>query len=369
MQKVNVELKDRSYPVYVQRGILGHVSDVLTELIPVSSRIALFSSKTVESLYRKDVKDSLEAAGYKVDTISMPSGEQNKNLDTVQSFYETLLDLRYDRGCTIIAMGGGVVGDTAGFVAATLFRGINLVQIPTTLLAQVDSSIGGKVGVNHAMGKNLIGSIYQPKVVIVDPDVLKTLEKRERVSGFGEVIKYGFIKEKAFADYLLKSMDDLLNLKNMDDVTYVIHRSIEIKAAVVANDEQESGLRMILNFGHTIGHAIELTEGYGKFKHGEGVILGMCAALKLSREICGFNQEDYEKYLAAFLRIPIYFPIDKLNTDSILKAIALDKKVREGKTNFVLLNNVGECCVRNDVDPELIKMTVEWLKEQIFAQG
>lgn len=367
MHKIRVDLHERSYPIYVKNDILPSVGSVLKQL-QINPHVVLVSSKNVSALYKDVVEKALQEEGFQVRYILMPSGEANKNLNTVQYLYDTMLDLKMDRGSTVIALGGGVVGDTAGFLAATMYRGINLVQIPTTLLAQVDSSIGGKVGINHSRGKNLIGAIYQPKIVIVDPTVLKTLEFRQRVSGFAEVIKYGFIRDRIFTQFLLENFSDILTLKNLDHVNAAIIRAIEIKSFIVSADEHESHLRMVLNFGHTIGHAVEHTAGYGTYTHGEAVIIGMCAALKLSMEMGLLPAETAEHYIQSLLNIPIPGTLKQYDSHRLYEAMTHDKKVRNGKIQFVLLQKIGDAVIRDDIPKTLIFETLEWVKELKFAK-
>ncbi len=366
MQKIQIDLHERSYCVLTGNGILKDVGKIIKNY-EAKTNIALISSEHVTKLYKDTVQKSLIENGYKVHFIKMPSGEKNKNFATVQYLYDRLLDLQFDRSSVIVALGGGVLGDTAGFVAATIFRGIDLIQIPTTLLSQVDSSIGGKVGINHERGKNLIGSFYQPKVVIVDPLVLKTLDFRERVSGFGEVIKYGIIKDRIFTKFLLENFDEILSLNNMEHVNYAISRSIEIKSAIVSSDEKEDSLRMILNFGHTIGHGIEVSEGYGVFTHGEAVIVGMCGAIKLSSDIGNLDKAESEKLIKSLTKIPITPMVENLKEHEVLEAMYHDKKVKNGKIRFVLLNKIGENVVRDDVTDEQIIEVIKWIKELKFG--
>ncbi|MCD6234614.1 MAG: 3-dehydroquinate synthase [Candidatus Marinimicrobia bacterium] len=368
MHKIRVDLHERSYPIYVKNESLPTVGSILKKL-NISSRVVLVSSQHVSALYKNVVEKSLKQEGFQVCYILMPSGEANKNLKTVQYLYDTMLDLKMDRGSTVIALGGGVVGDTAGFLAATIYRGMNLVQIPTTLLAQVDSSIGGKVGINHARGKNLIGAIYQPKIVIVDPTVLKTLEFRQRVSGFGEVIKYGFIRDRIFTQFLLENFSEILTLKNLDHVNAAIIRAIEIKSFIVSADEHESNLRMVLNFGHTIGHAVEHTAGYGTYTHGEAVIIGMCAALKLSTDMGLLPADVSQQYIQHLLRIPVPGSLKKYDTDRMYEAMTHDKKVRNGKIQFVLLQKIGDAVIRDDVPKSIIYETLEWVKDLQFVKA
>jgi len=366
MQKIQIDLHERSYCVLTGNNILQEVGKIISKY-KVSKNVALISSEHVTKLYKNIVQKSLTENGYKVHFIKMPSGEKNKNFETVRYLYDKILDLNFDRSSIIIALGGGVLGDTVGFVAATIFRGIELIQIPTTLLSQVDSSIGGKVGINHERGKNLIGAFYQPKVVIVDPNVLRTLELRERISGFGEVIKYGIIRDKIFTNFLLENYKDILLLKNMDYMNYAIFRSIEIKSAIVSADEKENSLRMVLNFGHTIGHAIEVAEGYGKFTHGEAVIIGMCAAIKLSADVGNFDSNEADKLINNLQKIPIVPSVNHLDEDKMLEAMYHDKKVKNGKIRFVLLKKIGETEIKDDVSDKQIIEVINWIKELKFV--
>lgn len=362
---IAVDIKERAYRITIKPGLLQHVADIIQPLVPKNTRIALMASKTVEKYYRETVQRTLEHSGYRVKFFPMPTGEPQKNLDTVSKLYDTLIEHTFDRSCLIIALGGGVVGDTAGFVAATLYRGIPFIQIPTTLLSQVDSSVGGKVGVNHPNGKNLIGAFYQPKVVLIDPMVLKTLEMRERISGFGEMVKYGFIRDAAFVDFCMTHIDELLQLKDMDKIVKAIRRSVQIKVDIVVQDEHESGLRMLLNFGHTIGHAIEQSEGYGKFTHGEAVIIGMCAALKISDLTDYLDSDIANTYIHELKKIPLEGNLKHLNTAAVLAALSHDKKTRNQQPQFVLLEDIGHPVIVNDVPEEIIRETVIWLKNSM----
>ncbi len=362
---IAVNIKERAYRITIKPGLLQHVADIIQPLVPKNTRIALMASKTVEKYYRKTVQRALEHSGYRVKFFPMPTGEPQKNPDTVSKLYDALIEQAFDRSCMVIALGGGVVGDTAGFMAATLYRGIPFIQIPTTLLSQVDSSIGGKVGVNHPKGKNLIGAFYQPKAVLIDPMVLKTLEMRERISGFGEMIKYGFIRDAEFVDFCMTHIDELLELKNTDKIVEAIRRSVQIKVDIVVQDEHESGLRMLLNFGHTIGHAIEQSERYVTFTHGEAVIIGMCAALKISALTHHLDPDIANTYIRTLKRIPIKGSLKHLNTDAVLTAVSHDKKIRDQRPQFVLLKDIGHPVIVNDVPEEIIRDTVIWLKNSI----
>ena len=368
MKKIQIDLHERSYCVLTGNNILKEIGNIVKKY-ETNRNIALISGEHVKKLYKDIVQKSLIENGYIVHFIKMPSGEENKNFKTVQYLYDKILDSNLDRSSVVIALGGGVLGDTAGFVAATIFRGIDLIQIPTTLLSQVDSSIGGKVGINHERGKNLIGAFYQPKVVIVDSNVLKTLEFRDMVSGFGEIIKYGIIRDRIFTNFLLENYQNILLLNDMDCVNYAIYRSIEIKSSIVSADEKEGSLRMILNFGHTIGHAIEVTEGYGKFAHGEAVIVGMCGAIKLSANLGILNSNEAKGIINNLEKIPIAPSLKKLDEEKMLEAMYHDKKVKNGKIRFVLLNKIGETEIKDDVPDEQIIEVIKWIKELKFVSS
>ena len=368
MRTVNVNIAERSYKIMIDKHILMSVGDQVKPFLKKGNKIALLVSKTVKKLYSERVIRSLITSGYEVDIFLIPSGEENKNLTTVSTLYDELIENTYDRSCLILALGGGIVGDITGFVASSLYRGLPFIQLPTTLLSQVDSSVGGKVGVNHSQGKNLIGAFYQPKVVLIDPTVLKKLEVRELICGYGEILKYGFIRDSSLLNTCLENKEVILGLKDMELVSDIIRRSVEIKAEIVSEDEQEAGVRMTLNFGHTIGHAIEKSCGYGKFLHGEAVILGMCAALKISIERLGLDPEKAAAAIDSLSNIKLGYDINVMDIDKAMMALMYDKKIRDGKLNFVLLNEIGSPVIIDDVNPEMVRETLVWLKER-FANG
>ncbi len=367
MHKIRIDLKERSYSVLIENDLLKHIGERLSPF-KLNRKIALISGEHVSPLYEEIVQKSLEEAGHEVLFFQMPSGEKNKNIDTVQMIYDHLLTMKLDRSSGIVALGGGVIGDTAGFAAATLFRGINLIQIPTTLLSQVDSAVGGKVGINHPRGKNLVGAIYQPKAVIIDPTVLQTLAYRERVSGFAEIVKYGLIRDRILYEFLIKEHKAILNLDDKEAVLSAITRAVEIKAAIISEDEMESNTRMILNFGHSIGHAIENTAGYGVFTHGEAVLVGMVGAVRISHEMGLIDRQLFQDLVDDLKLLPVQPTLQNLDTDSILNAMHHDKKVKDGKLRFILLKNIGETQIRDDVPESLIGETIQWLKEIRFEK-
>jgi 3-dehydroquinate synthase len=270
-ERVNVGLGDRSYEISIGHGIIAGLGLRIKEFRP--SKVAIISNETIFPLYKDVVLASMKDNGISPEVILMPDGEEYKTLEWANNIYGKLLESRFDRGSSIIALGGGVVGDITGFVAATYMRGIRCIQVPTTLLSQVDSSVGGKTGVNHPLGKNMIGAFYQPSLVIIDVDTLKTLPEREFLAGMSEVIKYGVISDADFFDYLKDNGDDILELGG--SITHIVKRSCEVKANVVSQDEREAGLRAILNFGHTIGHAVETVTEYKQYLHGEAIAIGM----------------------------------------------------------------------------------------------
>ncbi|RKY54983.1 MAG: 3-dehydroquinate synthase [Candidatus Neomarinimicrobiota bacterium] len=363
MKKVAVNIAERSYKIMLDQHILMSVGKQVQTFLKKGNKVALLVSKTVKKLYSERVIRSLITSGYDVDVFLIPSGEDNKNLTSVSELYDKLIKNAYDRSCLILALGGGIVGDISGFVASSLYRGLPFVQLPTTLLSQVDSSVGGKVGVNHAQGKNLIGAFYQPKAVLIDPTVLKTLEVRELICGYGEILKYGFIRDASFLQTCLDNKETIFELKDMELVSEIIRRSVEIKAEIVSEDEKEAGVRMYLNFGHTIGHAIEKSCGYGNFLHGEAVILGMCAALKISIERLGLDAEKGAAAIESLSKIKLGYDINVMDIDNAIMALMHDKKIRDGKLNFVLLNDIGSPEIVNDVTPEMVRETLVWLKE------
>jgi 3-dehydroquinate synthase len=364
MRTVTVNIAERPYKILIDQHLLMGVGGELSRFAKPGTKVAVFSSKTVNKLYSERVIRSLKTSGYDVDIFLLPSGEANKNLATVSTMYDELIENEFDRASFIIALGGGIVGDVSGFIASSLYRGLPFIQIPTTLLSQVDSSVGGKVGVNHAAGKNLIGAFYQPKTVLIDPTVLKTLDRRELICGYGEILKYGFIKDADFLDLCLENKAAILDLKDLELVADIIERSVEIKAEIVAKDETESGHRMLLNFGHTVGHAIEKSCGFGHFLHGEAVILGMCAALKLSQMLTGLDEIVANKMIDDLLSIDLGGDLKNMDIDLALNAIKRDKKVRNGKINFVLLEDIGSPVIVSDVNDEMIKSGLIWLKDR-----
>ena len=353
---LNVDLDERSYPIYIGSGLLSE-AELLTRHI-LGQTALIVSNTTVAPLYLASIQRSLDAGGIRYDSIILDDGEQFKTLDAVVSIIDILLEKRHDRLTTVIALGGGVVGDIGGFAASIYQRGVNFIQIPTTLLSQVDSSVGGKTGVNHPLGKNMIGAFYQPRCVIADIDTFKTLPARELAAGLAEVIKYGLIYDSEFFVWLENNVEGLLQL-DPQRLAQAVLVSCETKARVVEQDERESGLRAILNLGHTFGHAIETVMGYGNWLHGEAVAAGMMMAIDLSiRE--GLIDEALRKRSIELLSragLPIS-PPDNITVEQYLDVMAIDKKTLDGNIRLVLLRALGEAFVTADYSPDKLQQTL-----------
>jgi len=297
--------------------------------------------------------------GYTVETVILPDGEQFKTLEFVTQIFDKLLACKFSRNATLVALGGGVIGDMGGFAAACYQRGIPFLQIPTTLLAQVDSSVGGKTGVNHPLGKNMIGAFYQPRCVIADADVLDTLDARQLSAGLAEVIKYGLIRDAEFFEWLENHIEALL-ARDKQALAYAIERSCINKAEIVAEDETESGVRATLNLGHTFGHAIETGAGYGQYLHGEAVAIGTCQAADLSKRKGWLNEGDVARIIALFkkARLPV-LPPEQIDADRYLDLMAVDKKNIDGQIRLILLEKIGRATLPVDVDQHLLEMTLK----------
>ena len=351
---LSVDLGDRSYPIYIGPGLIGE-PDLYRPHI-ASSRVMVVSNETVAPLYLAQVRAAL--AGYRVGEAILPDGEVYKDLATWNLIFDALLEQRYGRDCTLVALGGGVIGDMAGFAAACYQRGVAFVQVPTTLLAQVDSSVGGKTGVNHAAGKNMIGAFHQPKAVIADTETLNTLPDRELAAGLAEVVKYGLIRDPAFFDWLEGNIAALL-ARDAAALTEAVERSCRNKAEVVAADERESGQRALLNLGHTFGHAIEAAAGYGNWLHGEAVSAGMVMAADLSRRLGWIDQATLAR--ARCLLEGFGLPVDppaSIPTERWLELMAVDKKVLDGALRLVLLRGIGDALVTTDFNTEQLRATI-----------
>lgn len=354
MITLNVDLGERSYPIYIGPRILGQ-KQLLTRHIPGNSAL-IVTNETVAPLYLEKVTANLDGLKYK--TLVLPDGEKYKNLDTLNTIYDCLLSNRFDRNSTLIALGGGVIGDITGFAAASYQRGIHLIQIPTTLLSQVDSSVGGKTAVNHPLGKNMIGAFYQPQAVIADIDTLHTLDGRQLSSGIAEVIKYGLIRDPEFLQWLETNIDKLVN-RNTIALAYAIDRSCKNKAEVVAADEKETGQRGLLNLGHTFGHAIETGMGYGNWLHGEAVASGMIIAARLSQKLGWIKQVDVERVIDLIERanLPVTAPA-KMTPEQFIDLMSVDKKVSDGVLKLVLYKALGQAIITSDYTLDALKEAI-----------
>lgn len=355
MRIVQVPLGNRSYAIKVGGGLLARLGAECAQ-IKLGQRCAVITDSNVGKKFAKAALKSLSASGFQPVLITIPAGEKSKNISVVEKCYDQLAAHRLERKSFIVALGGGVVGDLAGFVAATYLRGIPFVQVPTTLLAQVDSSVGGKTGVNLKAGKNLVGAFYQPQLVLCDLDALKTLPRREYVSGLAEVIKYGVIYDAVLFAQLERNLPRILE-RDEKILSQVIARCCEIKADVVGQDETEGGLRAILNFGHTIGHAIENSSGYGNFLHGEAIAIGQVAAAKLSQKILGLPSGDVARIEKLFVQagLPVKIKLNPVARKKLFAAMKLDKKVSGGEIKFVLARKIGAVKFGQKVSPDLIE--------------
>lgn len=355
LKTLYVELGERRYPIQIGPGLLGH-----PELLRphIAGRQALIvSNVTVAPLYLQALSAALE--GLRHEAVILPDGEQYKTLDTLNEIFTALLRHRFDRQGAIIALGGGVIGDMAGFAAACYQRGVPFIQIPTTLLAQVDSSVGGKTAVNHPLGKNMIGAFYQPQCVLADTDTLATLPDRELSAGLAEVIKYGLIRDLPFLNWLEAHLDALL-ARDAAALSEAIERSCRNKAEIVAADERETGERALLNLGHTFGHAIETGIGYGAWLHGEAVAVGMVMAADLSVRLGWLGQEQAQRVRALLqrARLPVQ-PPPQLTPEDFLRLMAVDKKVKDGQLRLILLRELGQGVIASAVDARRLRETLE----------
>ncbi|MDY6854273.1 MAG: 3-dehydroquinate synthase [Thermodesulfobacteriota bacterium] len=339
MDKIIVDLGNRSYPIYFGYNTLDDVGKVSSKL-EISKRIAVVTNPSIGDLFFSTVAGSLEDSGFNVSIIEVPDGEKHKSLEWASILYDKLITHKMDRKCALVALGGGVVGDITGFVAATFLRGIPFIQIPTTVLAQVDSSVGGKTGVNHPKGKNLIGAFYQPKLVFIDVSTLQTLKREELLSGLAEVIKYGVIWDADLFNFIEDNLEKILNLDQLS-VLKVVKKCCSIKAKVVEEDEREGGLRSILNFGHTIGHAIEALTDYKRYKHGEAVAIGMIAAANLSVKLGVCSKDIFFRIKALVQRTGLPTELPKFSKEEYARAMKMDKKIGSSGVKFVLTEDIG----------------------------
>ncbi|WP_298037741.1 3-dehydroquinate synthase [uncultured Desulfuromonas sp.] len=349
MEQLKVGLGQRSYPIWIGDDILDNLGRALKE-VDFPRKVAVVTNPTVGGLYAERVLEALAKEGFHAETVTVPDGEQFKNLETLETIYDGLIENGLDRFSGLVALGGGVVGDMAGFAAATYLRGIPFAQVPTTLLSQVDSSVGGKTAVNHPLGKNLIGAFYQPRHVHIDVATLTTLPHREFAAGMAEVVKYGIIRDRSFFDWLGSHRSELQRL-DRTALIEAVKRSCQIKANVVEVDENESSLRAILNFGHTFGHAVETLAGYGQIKHGEAVAIGMVVAAvgASTLDLCTSGEVDSIRELLASFGLPVEPP--SFSLEDYLNAMGRDKKVKEGVLRLVLNRGIGDCLLRDIAEP------------------
>ena len=351
MEKVRVELGERSYDILIEEDLTKQFREFVSKQ-NYSKKAAIISDSNVLKYLGKTLNEILHELGFETIIHELPAGESSKNLAEAEKIFTRLIENHFDRRSLVIALGGGVVGDLAGFVAATYLRGIPFIQMPTTLLAQVDSSVGGKVAVNHRLCKNSIGAFYQPQLVIIDLNFIKTLPEREIRAGFAEIIKYGIIRDADFFE-MLETATDI-------DLGNTIARSCEIKADVVSHDEKESGLRRIVNFGHTIGHAIEEETHYERFVHGEAVGIGMVAATRISKLLGNIDDETEERIFATIEKFGL--PVTADNTcdpEKLYQALLRDKKVVNGKINWVVIKKIGEVYTDNKVPEEIVREAID----------
>jgi 3-dehydroquinate synthase len=351
MQTLNVALGDRSYPIHIGRGLLEDFGAYFGGV--GAHRVAIVTNETVAPLYLAPLASALRRAGVVPTEIILPDGEAYKNWETLNRIFDGLLTHRCDRRTPIIALGGGVIGDMAGFAAATYQRGVPFIQVPTTLLSQVDSSVGGKTAINHPLGKNMIGAFYQPKLVLADTDTLTTLPDRELRAGVAEIIKYGLIRDPAFFDWIEGNLERLLD-RDPEALAYAIHRSCSNKAEVVAADETEQGERALLNLGHTFGHAIETGLGYGEWLHGEAVAAGTIIAAELSARLRWLSEGEVARIRALFARAGLPVVAPDLGMVRYLDLMAHDKKVADGQLRLILLKGIGRGVIHAESDAALI---------------
>ncbi len=355
MQTLTVGLGERSYPIHIGTGLLANAA-LLSAHLP-KKRVAIVTNTTVAPLYLEQLQQTLQQIGVQSETVILPDGERYKTSDTLNLIYDALLTHRCERSTPLIALGGGVIGDMTGFAAASYLRGVPFIQIPTTLLSQVDSSVGGKTGINHPLGKNMIGAFYQPQLVLIDISTLNTLPDKELSAGLAEVIKYGLIRDLPFLEWLELNMEKLL-ARDVEALQYAVMRSCQNKAEVVAADERESGDRALLNLGHTFGHAIESGMGYGNWLHGEGVAAGTMMAADLSRRMGWLSDQDVLRIRNLFERAHLPVTAPDLGVEKYLDYMGLDKKVEGGKLRFVLLKQVGQAALESHVPSDLLLQTL-----------
>lgn len=359
MKTLQVQTTNSSYPIHIAAGLLGQLGQMLLAL-PAYQKcqdVLLVSNKTVFPLYGENVESQITNTGKTLHRFLLPDGEQFKSWDMAEQVLSFALSKRLSRRTVLVTLGGGVVGDLSGFVAATYLRGIPFVQIPTTLLAQVDSSVGGKVAVNHRLGKNMIGAFYQPEAVLIDPNTLKTLPKREWLSGLAEVIKYGIIRDQDFYTYLMERREEILS-HNTEELIKLIAGCCEIKAEVVSEDEKEQGVRAILNFGHTVGHALELATNYQVYRHGEAVAIGMAAGIHLAHVQGLLTKPIKARLLADLVAWGFSIKLPPISHDEIIAGVGHDKKTIGSNITFILPSKIGQVEIVDQIEPAQIRLAL-----------
>jgi 3-dehydroquinate synthase len=352
VRTLEVALAERSYPIHIGAGVVRRAGPLLAER--GVAKAVVVTNPTVAGHWLAPLSESLAAAGIAAQAVQIPDGEAHKNWDTLQAVVTRLLELRAERSTTLIALGGGVVGDVTGFAAAIYQRGMPFVQVPTTLLAQVDSSVGGKTGINHPLGKNMVGAFYQPRAVLIDTDCLRTLPPRELAAGLAEVIKYGAIRDARFLSWLEAQMDALV-AREPAALAHAIHESCRIKAEIVGADEREHGERALLNFGHTFGHAIENAMGYGQWLHGEAVAAGMVVAADVSRRLHRIEPADVQRLRTLVARAGLPTDAPALGFDRWMTLMGRDKKVVAGTVRYVLLDALGRASIDSSVPDDVLR--------------
>jgi len=362
VEKIMVNLGERSYQIFISHNWLSSLGETMKS-VGLSGKILIVTNPKIKNLYGERVFESIKNSGFEADIFEIPDGEIFKNLDTVSKIYDYLIEKEYSRQGILVALGGGVVGDITGFAAATYMRGIRFVQVPTSLIAMVDSSVGGKTGVNHPKEKNLIGSFHQPSLVFIDTILLDTLPFDEFRGGLAEVVKHGIIKEKPFFDFLQDKMSRILDIRK-DEILRIVKTSCKIKRDVVEEDEKEKGIRAILNYGHTIGHAIESLTNFSEFKHGEAVAIGMMSASFIAKEMEILSEIALQKIWALIKKIGLPYKIsNNISPEDIILQLNKDKKVKDGKVRFVLPTAIGKVTIRDDVPKEIIIKSLERIQQ------
>ncbi|SMN16251.1 3-dehydroquinate synthase [uncultured Candidatus Thioglobus sp.] len=354
MKTLNLDLGKKSYPIYIGQALLDQAELLINHI--KGKQVMIVTNTTVAPLYLEQVKASLGSLN--IAQVILPDGEQYKTLDTVNLIFDALLENRFDRSCTLIALGGGVVGDMTGFAAASYQRGVDFIQIPTTLLSQVDSSVGGKTGVNHPLGKNMIGAFHQPNCVLIDVDTLDTLDDRQFSAGLAEVIKYGLLGNIDFLKFLQSNINDLIS-RDKTLIIQAVYQSCVDKADIVAEDELESGKRALLNFGHTFGHAIENTLGYGVFLHGEAISVGMLMATKLSQLLGDLTEDEVSQVKDLLEKSNLPISVDgKISASEFLSVMSVDKKVIDGNIRLILMRKLGESYISDTYQQAQLKQVI-----------